>query len=348
MNERQEAIIKLAEKSTDKFQTADVLAAIQGEFEIDRITVIRDLTHLVSRQLLIRSGKGRNVAYELHPARHVFAPAEVEEYFKIPQDSRKIKQRFDFEIYDHLKSAVFTGEELEMLQGLHEDFLKHVTAYTSQTLINKEYERILIEFSWKSSQIEGNTYSLLSTERLIKENTPDASRTSEETQMILNHKDAFNEALQNKDAFAELSVQGIEFTHSTLTKELGISRNIRSAPVGITGTAYKPLDNEHQIREALEKLVELVNGKPNFFEKSFISLLLLSYIQAFEDSNKRTARMVSNAILIAHGSIPMSYRAVNEVEYKEASLLFYETNNLSYFKEIYIKQYKFAVNNYFV
>ena len=93
--------------------------------------------------------------------------------------------------------------------------------------------------------------------------------------------------------------------------------------------------------------MELINHKNSFFEKSFLSLLLISYIQAFEDGNKRTARMFSNAILMAHNSIPLSYRIVDVVEYKKASILFYEINNISYFKKIFIEQITDAVNNYF-
>ena len=265
----------------------------------------------------------------------------------IPSDEREIKTSFDFGIFDILKENVFSENEEKKLAQLHNDFLKNFSQYNSQTLINKEFERILIEFSWKSSQIEGNTYSLLSTEQLIKDNKPDERKTKEETQMILNHKDAFNESLQNKGVFTQLSRMNIKHIHYLLTKELGISKNLRKSLVGITGTNYKPLDNIHQIEEVLEMMIKLINGKKNFFEKAFLSLILLSYIQAFEDGNKRTARMVANAILLSHNSIPMSYRAVNEVEYKKASLLFYEINNLSYFKDIFLKQFEFAVKNYF-
>lgn len=78
-----------------------------------------------------------------------------------------------------------------------------------------------------------------------------------------------------------------------------------------------------------------------------MSVLLISYIQPFEDGNKRTARMVSNAILLSCGAIPLSYRAIEVEEYKKAILLFYEKNNIAYFKEIFINQFVDAVNNYF-
>jgi len=94
-------------------------------------------------------------------------------------------------------------------------------------------------------------------------------------------------------------------------------------------------------------MCELINAKANVFEKSLLALVLLSYIQAFVDGNKRTARIVSNAILIAHGYCPISFRTVDSIEYKKAMLIFYEQNNISAFKEIFIGQYEFAVNTYF-
>jgi len=76
-------------------------------------------------------------------------------------------------------------------------------------------------------------------------------------------------------------------------------------------------------------------------------MLLIAYIQPFEDGNKRTSRLMGNAVLLAHDICPLSYRSVKDSEYKKAVLLFYEQNNISYFKQLFIEQFKFAVNNYF-
>lgn len=149
------------------------------------------------------------------------------------------------------------------------------------------------------------------------------------------------------DCLKELSVHRIEDIHSILTKELGDDRNIRSRRVGITGTNYRPLDNEFQIREALEDMCVLVNEKVNVFEKAFLALVLLSYIQAFVDGNERTARITSNAILIANGYCPISFRTVDSIDYKKAMLMFYEQNNIAAFKRIFIEQFLFAVKTYF-
>ncbi len=112
-------------------------------------------------------------------------------------------------------------------------------------------------------------------------------------------------------------------------------------------TNYVPLDNGFQIREALEMSCELVNLKSNVFEKSLLVLLLLSYIQAFSDDNKRTARIMSNTVLIDHQHCPISFRTVSSIDYKKAMLLFYEQNNVSAFKHIFINQFEFAVNTCF-
>ena len=119
--------------------------------------------------------------------------------------------------------------------------------------------------------------------------------------MLLNHKDALDFVLDVPDYLKELSVHRIEDIHSILTKELGVDRNIRHRRVGITGTNYRPLDNEFQIREALEDTCTLVNGKDNVFEKALLTLVLLSYIQAFVDGNKRTAFAACSVFLQING-----------------------------------------------
>jgi Fic family protein len=347
LNKRQQAIVDFA-RTKKSFQTKDAFLMVGKGYSVERLTIVRDLRKLEKEHIIEKTGEGRLVHYSLSGKYRIAEDIPVEEYFSIRSENRDIIPFFNFEIFQTLDAEIFTASEKKALETLHAQFIKNFSKYTSQTIINKEFERILIEFSWKSSQIEGNTYSLLSTERLIRENIPEAGKTREETQMILNHKDAFNEILQNREEFIILKKQNIDHIHRVLTKDLSISANFRSHPVGITGTNYRPLDTIHQIEEAFEKMILLINSRESFFEKSFLLLLLISYIQAFEDGNKRTARMTSNAVLLAFQSIPMSYRAVDEVEYKKASLLFYEQNNFSYFKKIFLEQYTFAVHNYFL
>ena len=117
--------------------------------------------------------------------------------------------------------------------------------------------------------------------------------------------------------------------------------------IGFQGSNDRPLDNEFQIREAMRDTCTLINNRSNVFEKALLALILLSYIQPFMDGNKRTARIASNALLIANGYCPLSFRTVDSMDYKKAMLIFYEQNNLHAFKQIFIEQYEFAVKEYF-
>ncbi len=346
LNKRQKAILEFAENHR-QFQSSDVMTALGNEIKVEKITIIRDLSALVSLGLLVKSGKGRSVRYQLSEQSQLLKEIDAEEYFAQPYLERDAKESFNFEIFENLKNNLFSSAEEEKIMSLQKEFQENFSRYQSQTLIKKEFERIMIEFSWKSSAIEGNTYSLLNTEALIKENIAAAGKTKEETTMILNHKDSFNAVMKNQQNFLQLHYSDLENLQKTLTKNLAIAQNIRKMPVGITGTKYKPLDNAFQIKEALENMIDLINEKTFFFEKAFLALVLTSYIQAFEDGNKRVARMLSNAILLAHNSIPLSYRIISIEEYKKASLLFYEKNNLFHFKRIFIAQFKDAVKNYF-
>lgn len=208
-------------------------------------------------------------------------------------------------------------------------------------------ERLAIDLSWKSSQIEGNTYSLLETERLLKERETAAGKTREEATMLLNHKEALDLLVENADYLSPLSIAGIGDIHGMLIKDLGVERNLRKSRVGISGTNYRPLDNPFQIAEALGKSCDLINSRINVFEKALLALVLISYIQPFADGNKRTARIVSNSLLLNERTCPLSFRTVDSIEYKKAMLLFYEQNNISRIKEIFIEQSEFAVKTYF-
>ncbi len=347
MNKKQERQIKITsfmEKETE-VSVSDILSFLSTD--VDKKTLQRDLKGLEEKFLISRKGLGKNTVYFLPESYGVLKEIDVEKYFSVPYVEREIKENFNFEIFKILEVDIFTEEEKKKLEDLHNEFIKNFSKYNSQTLVNKEFERIMIEFSWKSSKIEGNTYSLLSTEALIKDNIEEEGKTKEEAQVILNHKDAFNKAIQNKQRFLKLDYFDIEYIHKVLTKDLKIPNNIRNGTVGIVGTKYKPLENSFQIKEVFQEMTNLINKKDSFFEKAFLSLILISYIQAFEDGNKRTARMISNSILLAYNSTPLSYRIVDVKEYKKASLLFYEINNISYFKQIFIEQFEDAVNNYF-
>ena len=311
-------------------------------------TMKRLLSAAVKKGSVETVGRGPATKYRLTSQAHVTMPLDLATYFDKDIDERVVQESFNFDLIREVlpKVEIFTKEELDVLTAAQEELKKNTDGMTNLEY-RKEMERLGVDLSWKSSQIEGNTYSLLETERLLKDKLTASGKTKEEAIMLLNHKDALDFVLDVPDFLKELSVHRIDDIHSILTKELGVNRNIRHRRVGITGTNYRPLDNEFQIREALEDTCTLVNGKDNVFEKALLTLVLLSYIQAFVDGNKRTARITSNAILIANGYCPISFRTVDSIDYKKAMLMFYEQNNIAAFKKIFIEQFLFAVKTYF-
>lgn len=308
-------------------------------------TVKRSLSDLANQFYISVDGKARATKYFASP---LFAPVDLNDYFSKEVDERQIQTGYNFDLIPKVLSNVnlFTEHEMLELNALQAQFSKNYGSLSDDQK-RKEMERLGIDLSWKSSQIEGNTYSLLETEKLLKEKKTASGKTKEEAIMLLNHKDALDFIVAHPDYMEHLTIAHIEDIHSLLIKELGVDRNIRTRRVGITGTNYRPIDNEFQIREALKQTCDLVNARSNIFEKALFVLVLLSYIQAFNDGNKRIARITSNAILIANGYCPISFRTVDSVDYKKAMLLFYEQNNISAFKQIFIEQFKFAVETYF-
>lgn len=311
-------------------------------------TLKRIIADCVQNGDIIVEGKAKATRYSLSAQAHLMMPLDIDTYFLNDVDERTVQESFNFELIRNVlpNVSLFTTEEKLRLESAQQTFLNNMSTL-SEVEYRKEMERLGVDLSWKSSQIEGNTYSLLETERLLKEKQTAQGKTKEEAVMLLNHKDALDFILDNPDYLKEFTVRRLEDIHSILTKELGVGNGIRKRRVGITGTNYRPLDNEFQIREALEDTCKLINAKEDVFEKALLALALLSYIQAFTDGNKRTARISSNAILLAWGYCPISFRTVDSVDYKKAMLMFYEQNNIVAFKQIFIEQYEFAVKNYF-
>lgn len=317
-------------------------------FEGSDATLKRMIAQQVSNGDVVVEGKARATRYKLSDQAHLLMPLNLDTYFAQDVDDRKVQDSFSFELIKEQlpQVSLFTEEEKVHLAQLQSEFRRHVDEM-SPNEYNKEMERLGIDLSWKSSQIEGNTYSLLETERLLKESKTADGKTQEEAVMLLNHKYALRFILDNPEYLEQLSVSHIEDIHQLLTNGLSVDKGIRHRRVGITGTNYRPLDNEFQIREAMRDTCDLINGKSDVFEKALLALVLLSYIQAFSDGNKRTARITSNAILIANGYCPLSFRSVDSIDYKKAMLIFYEQNNIYAFKKIFMDQFEFAVSEYF-
>lgn len=346
LNKRQSLILDYINKHSvsSRLELEKYLETVDDK--ISKNTLIRDLDVLLKNDYIKKTGSARSIQYIPKEKNELLTRYDVDNYFKIDVDNRAVKYpQFNFNVYDNLKN-LFSKEEIAQLENINEIYTKKIESL-SPTILKKEYERLLIELSWKSSQIEGNTYSLLDTEVLIKENIEAEGHNKEESVMILNHKKALEFIFENKDYFKKITLKKLEELHALLTGDLGINKGLRKSPVGIVGTNYKPISNQLQIREATDKLITTINNTENIIEKALIAVIMISYIQPFDDGNKRTGRILANAILFANGFCPLSYRSVNEIDYKKAVIIFYENNSIDYFKNLFVEQFKFAVEKYF-
>lgn len=345
MDNREKRVVEYIQKSGES-SSKEIFDNIA--LDVSYATLKRLLLKLISDSFLSSRGRGKATKYCISGIFEVIQPVDMESYFAQEIDAREIRSGYNFSIIKNVlaKHSVFTSSEIQKLNGLQKIFQENISQLTGNAYV-KEFERLAIDLSWKSSQIEGNTYSLLETERLLKDKETASGKSREEATMLLNHKEALDFISDNPSFLTPLSVSGIEDIHSMLVKELGVERNLRGRRVGISGTNYRPLDNRFQILEALQDACDVINSKDGVFEKSLLALVLISYIQPFMDGNKRTSRIVSNAILMNHHYCPISFRTVDSIEYKKAMLLFYEQNNISNFKQIFMDQFKFAVNTYF-
>ena len=345
LNPRQKQILELISKS-DGLSRLGIKEKLVDQFQASIPTIARDLAYLLKHNLIVVHGDGRTTNYSGINASPILKYFDIDQYFSIGPDLRTdIKKDFNFDIFDDL-AKLFTPIELSDLTQIYKNFdMESKTA--NKDIYLKEVERFVIELSWKSSKIEGNTYSLLDTETLIKQKVEAEGHSKEEAIMILNHKTAFETILENRKDYQNLSFSQITQLHNILIKGLNVTTGIRKQAVGITGTVYQPLSNEWQIQEAMDKFIARLNQSTHPLEKALITIAMISYIQPFADGNKRTARMLANAVLLANDYYPLSYRSVDETFYKKALVLFYEQNSLYYLKRIILDQYKFALNTYF-
>jgi Fic family protein len=345
LNLKQQKIVAILLKMGDMQSSAILKELVRLGESMSLITVKRALSEMVNSGVLVVSGSGRSVKYSVSIVGRVFFDIDVYAYCSIEPDKRYGLSHYNFDLFASIPNNIFSDDELNYLESVTAKYKQRTKDFPS-TIQRKELERFIIELSWKSSKIEGNTYTLLDTEKLILENKKAVGKTEEETRMILNHKDAFNFIYKNAKQFKTVTRKNLEELHSILTKDLEVESGLRKVMVGITGSIYKPLDNIYQIGDAIEALMTTIGRIEAPYAKALLALIGISYIQPFEDGNKRTGRFMANAILLAYGLPPLSYRSVDEDEYRKATLVFYELNSIEAFKKIFIAQYDFTAQNY--
>jgi len=345
LNPRQKEILNIIVRFAP-INREKISEKLVSPYEASKATLMRDLSDLIHLGVIQSTGSGPSTHYISAYAHPLLKYMDLDQYFLNDPDNRYVSfTRFNDSITAQLPN-LFSASEKEELESIYRPF-STATSALSQTILERELERFIIELSWKSSKIEGNTYTLLETEALIKRQQEAKGHTKEEAVMILNHKAAFKLILEYKNDFKHISESAICQLHNVLTRDLNIDTGIRKHAVGITGTIYRPPDNEWQIREYLTNIFDYVNEVVYPLEKGLITLSMIAYLQPFADGNKRTARMLTNALLLSHDYFPLSYRSIDENEYKKALLLFEEANNLYHLKRLYLDQYRFALKTYF-
>lgn len=315
--------------------------------DISLVTAKRALAEMLKLGLILINGVGPATKYAVSAFGRLHVNIDARTYVATEPDKRYGMGRFNFELLPAIPTDIFSANEINVLEEATEEYRQRA-ADAPEAIRKKELERLVIELSWKSSKLEGNTYTLLDTEKLILEHKEAPGHDKSEARMILNHKDAFTFAHENASQFKNLTRANLEKLHSVLVKDLSVGLGFRKKSVGILGSKYQPLDNVHQITEAVEMLTRVIAKITAPYAKALVALLGISYIQPFEDGNKRASRLMANALLMAHHCAPLSYRSLEESEYREAMLVFYELNSVIPAKKIFIAQYDFAARNYAV
>jgi Fic family protein len=303
-------------------------------------TVWRALKRLVRQNQLAVSGRGPATAYTLAGA------AVIRSHLHTPFH-RRTPVRYRREFLDR-----YVPGETFYLNASDRARLREAgspaIAFPAQTYARRILEQLLIDLSWASSRMEGNTYSLLDTERLIRFGQEAAGKDVKETIMILNHKDAIQHVVENLD---DVTISRPDFfdIHSLLANgllpALSLGR-LRQTNVGITRSSYRPLDNPYEIEEEFDILVEKAASIGDPFEQSFFVLVHVPYLQAFEDVNKRTSRIASIIPLLKASLAPMSFLTMNDQDYIDGLLGVYELNNVSLLRDAYIDAYLASAENY--
>lgn len=345
INQNQQKILSVL-SGRENLSSSEIYEELQkGGEDVSLVTIKRRLSEMVTLGFIKVHGAGPSTNYQISSTGRINSDIDAKAYCAVDPDNRYGSNKFNFDLLQDFSVDFFSKEETKKLEVATKEYQKRSSGI-SETIQKKELERLVIELSWKSSKIEGNTYTLLDTEKLIRGHKEATGHSKSEAQMILNHKEAFDFVYSKRDDFKKLDKAKLEHLHKLLVKNLNVNFGFRKKLVGIVGSKYKPLDNIYQIDDAINELFIAISKINNFYAKAVVAFLGLSYIQPFEDGNKRTSRLLCNAILMAYNLAPLSYRSLSENDYKEALIVFYEINSVIPFKKIFIEQYLFATQNY--
>ncbi len=324
-----------------------------------RRTLQYRLSALVKAGRLVAKGRARARRYSLPLQEVAFIPDELEEGISLSiaakavqeEVSRPIQQRRhvtynrDFLDQYHPNKTYYIPEFLrKKLAKLG----KRDRTHPAGTYARQIFSRLLIDLSWNSSRLEGNTYSLLETERLIQLGEAAAGKDRRETQMILNHKAAIEFIVESAENI-RINRYTILNIHALLSDELledSASGSLRLIPVGIGGSVYLPLAVPQLISECFQQIVETASAIKDPLEQAFFLMVHLPYLQPFEDVNKRVSRLAANLPLIRENLCPLSFVDVPEQIYINALLGVYELNRVDLLLDVFVWAYKRSCSRY--
>lgn len=217
------------------------------------------------------------------------------------------------------------------------------------THLRKVLDRLLIDLSWNSSRLEGNTYSLLETERLLQLGESADGKDTHEALMILNHKAAIEMLAEQADeiGFNRYTICNLHalLADRLLQKQISCGR-LRDQPVGISGTVYHPLQVPQAVEERFGMILAKAAAIVDPFEQSFFAMVHLPYLQPFEDVNKRVSRLAANIPLVKRNLSPLSFVDVPQADYVQAIIGVYELNRVEYLRDVFVYAYERSCARY--
>ncbi|MES3021726.1 MAG: Fic family protein [Pseudomonadota bacterium] len=329
--------------------------------DIARRTAQRLVAHLIKSGQVIAAGEARARRYFGAPARttaiadqfHFHIPMSADsrdilEYVDRPLEARKpVGYQRDFpDAYQPNKSWYLPDPLRRQLHRMGKTSEADKPAGTySRAILN----RLLIDLSWASSHLEGNTYSRLDTRELFEQGKAAQGKAAIETQMILNHKAAIELLIENIDD-AQFNRYTLMNLHSTLAENLlpnpADEGRIRQHAVDIGLSVFRPLSTPQQIDEALAALLDKAEEIADPFEQSFFMMVHLPYLQPFADINKRTSRLAANLPLFRANLCPLTFLDVPEQAYSRATLGVYEMTRVELLRDLYVWAYERSTQEY--
>jgi Fic family protein len=276
------------------------------------------------------------------------AGAEVRDYVRLPLIQRAPVgyQPGFLEIYQPNHSAYLPDA---IRQHLHQIGRTAAGERPAGTYARDIFNRLLVDLSWASSRLEGNTYTRLDTEQLIRFGQAAAGKDAQETQMILNHKAAIELLIEDAqdigfNVFTVLNLHAI--LSDNLLPDPASSGRLRQRQVQISGTVFHPLAVPQQIEDLFRLLLAKAEAIADPFEQAFFIMVQLPYLQPFEDVNKRVSRLAANIPLIRHNLCPLSFLDVPERAYVEGLLGIYERNRIELMRDVFVWAYERSCQQY--